>query len=70
MKSGADGRAWIECAADIEPAVDIVAAKFVKRDDGNSGIAELEGIFLCGGTGVLTEASENLKLLGNGRLPQ
>jgi hypothetical protein len=48
----------------------LVAAKSLTRDDGKSGIAELEGIFLCGGTSVLSEANANLKLLGSGRLPE
>jgi len=48
----------------------LVAAKSLTRDDAKSGIAELEGIYLCGGTSVLSEANENLKPLGNGRVPE
>jgi hypothetical protein len=48
----------------------LVAAKTLTRDDGRSDIAELEGIFLCGGTSVLSDANESLKALGNGQRPQ
>ena len=48
----------------------LVAAKTVIRDDPKSGIAELEGIFLCGGTLALAHANDNLKELGKGQRPE
>jgi hypothetical protein len=48
----------------------LVAAQSVTRDDKKSGAAELEGVFLCGGTSVLSDAHENLKEFGKGQRPQ
>ncbi len=45
----------------------LVAATTITRDDRKSDIAELEGIFLCGGTSVLSDANENLKAFGEGQ---
>ena len=48
----------------------LVAAQTVTRDDKESDTAELEGVSLCGGTSVLSDADDNLKEFGKGQRPQ
>lgn len=48
----------------------LVAAKNVIGDRAESSSYELEGIFLCGGTRLLSEARQDLTDLGNGTTPR
>jgi len=48
----------------------LVAAQTVTRDDKESDTAELEGLSLCGGTSLLSDAGENLEEFGKGQRPQ
>jgi len=48
----------------------LVAAHTISGDERASDIAKLEGISLCGGTRLLSDANEDLKAFGVGRRPK
>lgn len=48
----------------------LIAAETITRDDTESDAAELAGIFLCGGTSLLSDARDDIKEFGEGQRPQ
>ena len=48
----------------------LVAATTITRDKGKSDVADVEGVFLCGGTSTLSGAAENIEALGDGDRPE